>query len=265
LCDNFSSEYFYTQRKKLWNIINFDRNTDVSNKFYYNYYFNSYWTFCSYKGAELKMDCVYKNFLDRFSRKNQEIENQDMKFADFFKFNLKGLEYLNEKMISVTRLDNSKYFISNCKTKGFLLEKNADINKLNAVTQKYKDLQNAVGKITDLFGFTNKYFVNIVEIFSNDEASNGLGDFSTEFLERSDNRRIVGNIDIDRIFTMAYEGNGNRIILTKENFVYIYAHDLATHHYEKVKEIPKNTFFAIPKMYSLEEFVIAFFDDFMTE
>ena len=120
------------------------------------------------------MDCVYKNFLDRFSRKNQEIENQDMKFADFFKFNLKGLEYLNEKMISVTRLDNSKYFISNCKTKGFLLEKNADINKLNAVTQKYKDLQNAVGKITDLFGFTNKYFVNIVEIFSNDEASNGL-------------------------------------------------------------------------------------------
>ena len=64
---------------------------------------------------------------------------------------------------------------------------------------------------------------------------------------------------------MAYEGNGNRIILTKENFVYIYAHDLATHHYEKVKEIPKNTFFAIPKMYSLEEFVIAFFDDFMTE
>lgn len=82
-----------------------------------------------------------------------------------------------------------------------------------------------------------------MEIFSNDEASEGLGDFSTEFLERSDNRRIVGNIDIDRIFTMAYEGNGNRIILTKENSVYIYAHDLTTHHYETLKEIPKEYIF----------------------
>lgn len=212
------------------------------------------------------MDCVYKKFLDKFSRGSHEIENKNVRIVDFFNLNfIKDMEFLNEKIISITLLNNGKYFISNSKTKGFVLEMNNDIESINDISSEYKELQKNIGKITSLFGFKNKYFQNISELFSNDEDSRGLGFFYEEFMERSDNRKILGNINIDRIFTIAYEANGNRIVLTNDNCVYIYAHDLVTHYYEKLDGMPKNTFHLIPQMNSLKEFVKAFFNDFISE
>lgn len=212
------------------------------------------------------MDCVYKNFLDKFSQDSHEIESKSVRIVDFFSLDfIKDMKFLSEKMISVTLLDNGKYFISNCKTKGFVLERNNDIESINDISPKYKEFQKNIGKITSLFGFKNKYFQNISELFSNDEDSHGLGDFYEEFMERSDNYKTLGNINIDRIFTIAYEANGNRIVLTNDNYVYIYAHDLIMHHYEKLNEIPSNTFYLIPQMHSLEEFVKAYFNDFISE
>ena len=79
--------------------------------------------------------------------------------------------------------------------------------------------------------------------FSNDKDSHGLNLFHDEFMGKSNNHEIVGGINIDRVFTIGYETNGNRIVLTKDNYVYIYVYDLVIHHYEKVHGIPKNTFF----------------------
>jgi len=210
------------------------------------------------------VDNVYEKFLNTFHRENQESENSIKRFSDFFKINENNFSDFNEKKISVTKLKDGKYFISNLNSKGFFVEKNNDIENVSNISEIYTKTQKAIGKVSDLFGFTNRYFENLVELFSNDKDSIGLGELTSEFLEYSSNLRIVGNIDIDNLFTIAYEANGNRILLDKNNQIYIYGHDLITHHFQKIDGIPKNTFYRIPKIFTLNDFVINFFNDFLS-
>ena len=158
-----------------------------------------------------------------------------------------------------------KYFISNQENKGFSLEQNSNINKLENINSTYKSYQQKIGKITEIFGFENDYFKNLIEVLSNDELSKGLGDYTNKFLRKSKNIRKFENIDIDKIFTIAYEANGNRIVINNENEIYIYAHDLIESRYEIINDIPKNTFYKIPKISTLEEFIKAFFEDFLNK
>lgn len=211
------------------------------------------------------MDIVYKSFLDTFHYEHKENENKVLMFSDFFKTDENILAEFGKEHISITDLKNGKFFVSNCRSKGFFLEQNSDIDNLAEISIEYKNLQKAIGKATDLFGFTNRYFENIIELFSNDIDSKGLGEFTSEFLERSNNKQIVGNININNLYTIGYEGNGNRILLDKDNNVYIYAHDLATRFYRKIDEVPQNTFMYIPKLQNLNDFVINFFNEFLCE
>lgn len=209
------------------------------------------------------MDNVYEAYLKTFSYQSQEVNNKIMKFSDFFSLDYDDISHINDSTINITSLTNGKFFVSNCKTKGFFLDKNSKIETIDSISVEYRKMQRKIGKITDLFNFDNRYFMNIIEIFSDGEYSNSLGEFTSEFLKRNRDMRTAGNINIDEIFTIAYEGNGNRIVLTKDNSVYIYAHDLQTRYYEQINEMPKNTFFAIPKIHSFNDFVKAFFEDFV--
>lgn len=211
------------------------------------------------------MDKIYEDFIKTFHRENLMIENQTQTFMDFFPNISKDSSPYNENEISITKLKNGKFFISNGASKGFFLERNTDIEIISAVSEEYRKIQKSVGKVTDLFGFTNRYFENIIELFPNDKDSIGLGDFTAEFLGRTNNERIIGEINIDNLFTIAYEANGNRIVLNKNNCIYIYGHDLATHHYQKINGIPDNTFYTIPQINSLNDFLEAFWNDFFTK
>lgn len=209
------------------------------------------------------MDIVYESFLKTFSRENLEIENKDISFHDFFGGSSDVLKPLGNSRISVTKLTDGKTFVSNFKSKGFFIEESTNVGNILGITSEYKTLKKSVGKITDLFGFKNRCLANIVEIFSDDKDSEGLGCFTDEFLARSKNTRKISNIDIDKIFTIAYEANGNRIVLTENGSVYIYAHDLDASQYEKIENVPKNTFYAIPGAKTLNDFVMMFFADFL--
>lgn len=239
---------------------------DLSDKLFYFYYSCSDWFIFTYKSFEVNMDIVYEQFLNTFHQENQATKTEIRKFYDFFSVSEK-LKLENSFAginVSVVSLKNGKYFISNEKSKGFFLDRNSDIEKVQDITSEYKELQKSFGKITDLFGFTNRYFENIVELFSNDRESIGLGDFTEEFLSRTDNETVLGSININKLFTIAYEANGNRIVLDNDNHIYIYAHDLMTHHYQIIRGIPKNTFYKIPNINTLSEFLIAFLEDFFS-
>ena len=220
------------------------------------------WIILTYKSFEVTMDIVYEKFLNIFHRENQATEIAVTKFSDFFSIPQKWMGSFASMNISITKLKNGKYFISNGKSKGFFLENNSDIEKIPNVSCEYKELQKSLGKITDLFGFTNRYFENIIEIFSNDSESIGLGEFTAEYLNRTKKEKNVETINIDNLFTIAYEANGNRILLDNNNNIYIYGHDLAVHHYQVIDDVPKNTFYKIPNIYTLSEFVVCFFKDF---
>lgn len=217
----------------------------------------------SCNSTEVVMDIVYENFLNSFHREKQGVDNEIVKFSDFFKIEGEFFSEINKKDISITKLNDGKFFVSNCKDKGFFVEKNSNIDKVIDVSIDYKKLQKNIGKITDIYGFTNRYFENIFELFSNDSDSKGLGEFTSEFLARSHNKPIIGKIDIENFYTIGYEGNGNRILLDKDNQIYIYAHDLATRYYQKIDNIPQNTILIIPNLLTLNDFVSSFFTEFL--
>ena len=202
------------------------------------------------------------NFLNTFHREKQGTENEIVKFSDFFKIEESIFSEFDKKDISVTKLKDGKFFVSNCKDKGFFVEKNSNIDKIPNVSIYYKKLQKNIGKITDLYGFTNRYFENIIELLSNDSDSKGLGEFTSEFLERSRNNLMVGKINIENLFTIGYEGNGNRILLDLDNRIYIYAHDLATRYYQTIDNVPHNTFLTMPKLLTLNDFLNVFVTEF---
>ena len=70
---------------------------------------------------------------------------------------------------------------------------------------------------------------------------------------------MVGKINIENLFTIGYEGKGNRILL---DLVYIYAHDLATRYYQTIDNVPHNTFLAMPKLLTLNDFLNGFLTEF---
>lgn len=211
------------------------------------------------------MDIVYNNFLEYFSQQSKAEKTNSLFFSDFFDCSLSCFKNYKKDKINITKLNNGKYFISNQENKGFSLEQNSNINKLENINSTYKSYQQKIGKITEIFGFENDYFKNLIEVLSNDELSKGLGDYTNKFLRKSKNIRKFENIDIDKIFTIAYEANGNRIVINNENEIYIYAHDLIESRYEIINDIPKNTFYKIPKISTLEEFIKAFFEDFLNK
>lgn len=95
------------------------------------------------------MDIIYENFLNTFHREKQGTENEIVKFSDFFKIEESIFSEFDKKDISVTKLKDGKFFVSNCKDKGFFVEKNSNIDKIPNVSIYYKKLQKNIGKITD--------------------------------------------------------------------------------------------------------------------
>ena len=136
-------------------------------------------------------------------------------------------------------------------------------DKLENINTEYKKIQKSIGKITNLFGFENRYLENITELLSNDADSFGLGVFTEEFNNRIRNNEQKNKIDINTLFTIGYEGNGNRLILDKNNNLYIYGHDLISSNYDTLEDFPPNTFYSIPNIKNLTDLISMFFDDFV--
>ena len=87
------------------------------------------------------MDISYENFLNTFHREKQGTENEIVKFSDFFKIEESIFSEFDKKDISVTKLKDGKFFVSNCKDRGFFVEKNSNIDKIPNVSINYKKLQ----------------------------------------------------------------------------------------------------------------------------
>ncbi len=208
------------------------------------------------------MDSVFKKYIETFSFQSKENNHEIVSFSDFFKELSIFSDYKNIS-ISVTYLNNENFFISNNHTKGFFLERDISIDKLENINTEYKKIQKSIGKITNLFGFENRYLENITELLSNDADSFGLGVFTEEFNNRIRNNEQKNKIDINTLFTIGYEGNGNRLILDKNNNLYIYGHDLISSNYDTLEDFPPNTFYSIPNIKNLTDLISMFFDDFV--
>ena len=87
------------------------------------------------------MDKIYKDFIKTFHRENLMIENQSQTFMDFFPNISKDFSMYNENEISITKLKNGKFFISNGASKGFFLERNTDIEIISAVSEEYRKIK----------------------------------------------------------------------------------------------------------------------------
>ena len=130
------------------------------------------------------MDKIYEDFIKTFHRENLMIENQTQTFMDFFPNISKDSSTYNENEISITKLKNGKFFISNGASKGFFLERNTDIEIISAVSEEYRKIQKSVGKVTDLFGNEQRYDKDINgAVISNRKVHNEVINVIHDFLK----------------------------------------------------------------------------------